>query len=299
MKLQFQRSLGGTRIFNSDGGFDGITVYLVGTINFGLAPNHRITQRGPFQEGDSDIDFRLDPRVLSLPIVAPASSIEESLAVRSKLLKIFMPGTDKASVRMNWSYDGDSYERSIDVVVVGGLSFDTDSKDFNVRSVVQLRAADPTWYSTFGAYITISENIFGTPTPYPKPYPVPYGATAINRITSITYDGSWPSFPVIQATGPVTNLTMVDTLGNILNFVEPILAGDTWTIDLSYGKKTIVDQNGVNKFAALSIDSNIVSWGLYPEPPVANGINTISVSGTDTTNATGITMVYYARYIGV
>jgi hypothetical protein len=299
MKLQFQRSQGGTRVFNSDNAFAGITVYLLGTVNFGLAPNHRITQRGPFQNGDTDIDFRLDPRILSLPIVAPANSIEESLAVRNTLLQVFKPGTDKAYVRMNWSYDGDTYERSINVVVVGGLSFDTDSRDFNVRTVVQLRASDPTWYSTYGTYAVISANLWGTPTPYPKPYPVPYGADTINKVNSITYDGSWPTFPVIQCTGPVTNLTLVDALGNIINFDDPILAGDTWTIDLSYGAKTIYDQNGVSKFSSLDINSNLINWGLYPEPPVQDGINTISVSGTGTTNATSITMVYYARYLGV
>ena len=46
-----------TYTFNSEGNFESgqdYTVYLTGTLNWGLAPLHRITQRGPFQDGDSD-----------------------------------------------------------------------------------------------------------------------------------------------------------------------------------------------------------------------------------------------------
>ena len=50
--------------FDSENGFieAGINspVYIVGTVNWGMAPSHRITQRGPFQDGDTDVDFRLD-----------------------------------------------------------------------------------------------------------------------------------------------------------------------------------------------------------------------------------------------
>lgn len=286
-------------VFDSIGGFSGITVYLLGTINFGLAPNHRITQRGPFQNGDSDIDFRLDPRIMSLPIMAPASSIEESLSVRNKILKVFVPGNDNAYFRMSWEYNGDTYERAIDVQVVGGLTMDTDSKDYNVRAVVQLRAADPTWYDTFQTTQYLSGTIFGTPTPYPKPYPVPYGAGTINNIITINYLGSWASFPRIQCEGPATDLTIVDGLGNIIKFDDAIPAGQIWTIDLSYGKKSVVDQSGVNKFASLNINSNLVDWGLYPNPTIPNGTNTISVSASGTDTNTEVIMYYAARYIGV
>ena len=297
MKIQFLRGFD-TYIFDSVNNFEygqDYTVYLTGTINFGLAPMHRITQRGPFQDGDSDVDFRLDPRVFSLPIVVPASTIEEHLDRRARLLQVFKPGNDTASFRLSW----DTGERSIDVKVVGGLSMDTDSKDYTIRTVVQLRAADPTWYDTYGNITPISAQLFGTPTPYPKPYPVPYGSDTINKITTINYDGSWPTFPTIQCTGPATDLTIVDGLGNIIQFDDAIPAGQTWTIDLSYGAKTVIDQNGVNKFASLDITSNLVNWGLYPDPTINNGTNTISVSATGTTSASEVTLFYAARYIGV
>ena len=297
MKIQFIRNQ--YNIFNVENGFGSVgnefTVYLTGSLNWGFAPMHRITQRGPFQYGDSDIDFRLDPRVFSLPIVVPASTIDEHLDRRAQLLQIFKPGNDTATFRLQLN----AYERSIDVKVVGGLSMDTDSKDFTIRTVVQLRAADPTWFDTYGNTVAISAQLFGTPTPYPKPYPVPYGSDTINKITTINYDGSWPSFPVIQCTGPAADLTIVDGRGNIIKFFDYISAGDTYTIDLTYGAKTVVDQNGVNKFSTLNIVSNLVNWGLYPDPTILNGTNTISVSAIATDANTQVNMFYYNRYIGV
>lgn len=302
MSILFRRGLNDTYTFNEEGNFESgqnYTVYLTGSLNWGLAPMHRITQRGPFQDGDSDIDFRLDPRVLSLPIVSPCSTFEEHLDRRERLLSIFKPGNDIARFRITWFNGVVSKNRSIDVHVVGGLTMDTDSKDYNVRGVVQLRAADPTWYDTFSDSEVISASLFGTPTPYPKTYPVPYGSSTINKTTAINYAGTWLSYPIIQCVGPATNLTIVDGLGHIINFIDPIPAANTWTIDLRYGAKTVVDQTGLNKFSSLNINSNLVNWALYPDPAVANGINVIDVSATGNDPDTQVTMTYFARFIGV
>jgi hypothetical protein len=287
-----------TYTFNLEGMFESgydYTVYLTGSINWGLAPLHRITQRGPFQEGDSEIDFRLDPRILSLPIVVPASNIEEHLDRRARLLQVFKPGNDGAILSLDWNNNN----RAIYVTVVGGLSMDTDSKDFTIRTVVQLRAADPTWLDINGSTEVISSQVFGTPTPYPKPYGVPYGSDSINKITAITYDGSWITYPTIVCIGPATNLTLVDAMGNIIQFSAVIAIGEIIYIDLSAGQKTVYDNNGVNRFADLSISSDLVYWALFPDPTVAFGINNISVSATGTNANTEISLVYNKRYIGV
>lgn len=285
--------------FNEENQFDGITVYLTGAVNWGLAPQHRIIQRGPFQDGDTDIDFRLDPRVVNLPIVSPASSMDEAMRVRAKLMQIFTAGNDASQIYLTFQGDTTTQQRILDVRVSGGLTMDNDGQDFTVRGVVQLRAANPTWYQTYDVPVTISAQLFGTPTPYPKPYPVPYGSDTINKLTQITYDGTWPTYPVIQCIGPASNLTMVDSLGHIIRFDDPISAGDTYTIDLKYGAKTVIDQNGVNRFAALNIASDLVNWGLYPRPTVVDGINSISLSATGTDSNSQVLMYYDERYIGV
>ena len=306
MQVEFFRGIY-TGTFNVEGGFPGpdrfnvFTVYLSGTIGWGLAPSHRITQRGPFQEGDSDIDFRLDPRVFSLPFVAPASTIDEHFQLRNALLNIFKPGNDEASLRITYddSYSG-VQKRYIDVKVIGGLTMDTDSKDFNVRGVIQLRAADPTWSAGDLEYeYQLTSTIFGTPTPYPKPYPVPYGADSVNKVTAIAYDGTWLVYPVITAVGPLTDLVITDSLNHSIKFTTPIPASTYVSINLKYNFKTVTDQDGVNRFSWLSIDSDITNFALFPSPFVLDGGNTLSVSATGTDGASMVTINYISRYIGV
>ena len=286
--------------FNVTNGFLNFAVYLSGTIGWGLAPSHRITQRGPFQEGDSDIDFRLDPRVLSLPFVAPASTIDKHFTVRNALLDIFKPSNKDAFIKITYDdSDRGTQYRSIDVKVIGGLTMDTDSKDFNVRGVIQLRAADPTWSDDIGYQYQLTSTIFGTPTPYPKPYPVPYGADSVNNVTDITYDATWLSYPVLTAVGPLTDLVITDGLNHSIKFTTPIPASTYVSINLKYNFKTVTDQDGVNRFSWLSIDSDITNFALFPEPFILDGINTLSVSATGTDGASMVTINYIPRYIGV
>jgi len=306
MQVKFFRPSIGEYIFNDSNGFNQIPgsgvpfvapVYLTGTVNFGMAPSHRITQRGPFQEGDSDIDFRLDPRIVSLPIVVPVSSIDDHFIYRNALLDIFKPGNDMARLEVN--YLNGSYVRYLDVKILSSLTMDTDSKDFNIRGVIQLRAEDPTWYDNNFYETPLSSPILGTPTPYPKPYAVPYGSAGIGGITTVNNIGTWINYPVLTAVGPLTDLTITDALNHVISFDTPIPAGTYVIIDLKYGAKTVVDQDGVNRFAWLDINSDLINWAIYPSPYVVEGYNTISVSATGTDAASSVTMNWNPRYIGV
>jgi hypothetical protein len=305
MEVSFSRD--GTYTFNDPDGFNtypfgvffGFPVYLTGTVNFGMAPSHRITQRGPFQQGDTDIDFRLDPRIMSLPIVVPTSSIDDHFYYRNLLLNIFKPGNDASLVKVVFTDGATEYIRYIDVKILSSLTLDTDSKDFNIRGVIQLRADDPTWYDGLGYEETLTSPILGTPTPYPKPYEVPYGSAGIGGITNILYEGTWISYPVLTAVGPLTDLTITDALGHVISIDTPIPASTYISIDLKYGAKTVIDQDGVNRFAWLDINSDLINWALYPPPFVSEGINTISVSATGTDGGSSVSINWIPRYIGV
>jgi hypothetical protein len=306
MKVSFSRD--SEYIFNDPDGFN-ITsgfgvffpfpVYLTGTVNFGMAPSHRITQRGPFQQGDSDIDYRLDPRIMSLPIVVPTSSIDEHFTYRNKLLDIFKPGNDTSLVAVFYNDGATEIIRFINVKILSSLTMDTDSKDFNIRGVIQLRADDPTWYDAYGYEATLTSPILGTPTPYPKPYEVPYGSAGIGGITNVFYEGTWICYPVLTAVGPLTDLTITDALGHVISINTPIPASTYISIDLKYGAKTVIDQDGVNRFAWLDINSDLINWALYPPPFVSEGINTISVSATGTDGGSSVSINWIPRYIGV
>jgi len=121
----------------------------------------------------------------------------------------------------------------------------------------------------------------------------------VNNIVQIGYNGTVISKPILQCIGPLSNLVIVDGGGRLISFTSSIAAADTWTVDLRYGYKTIVDQNGINKFSQLSITSDIINFGLYPDPVFVAGVQTISVSATGTTSVSAVNMFWYDRYVGI
>lgn len=275
----------GNTITTPVGGISVVLSYL-GDQGFGLAPLHRITTRGPLQHGDSDIDYRLDPRIIQIPLVAKNASSDGPMAthyaIRNALLQIFNPlytgvlrvriGTIDASVATMQEY-------FINVRVLGGLTFDVDPVDYHVRTVVQLRADDPTWYEG---------------SPLGGPLVLTYFDANIGASQVLTIGGNWPAFPIIRVNGPITNPSITNsTTGQVIAITATIGAGAYFDIDLSYGKKTVYDNLGVNRIATVSATSDLATWALNP------GANTISVTGTGTTAASDLTFTFYNRYTGI
>jgi hypothetical protein len=128
---------------------------------------------------------------------------------------------------------------------------------------------------------------------------VPYGSAGIGGITTVNNIGTWINYPVLTAVGPLTNLTITDGLGHVISFDTTIPASTFVSIDLKYGAKTVTDQDGVNRFAWLDVNSDLTNWAIYPSPFVVGGSNTISVSATGTNSSSSVTMNWTPRYIGV
>ena len=283
-------------------GFDavsGLTFGYLGDLGFGMAPLHRITQRGPLQQGDSDVDFRLDPRVLQLPFIITATSITEHYAIRDKLLAIFSPSNVVGTLTITRP---DGTQRAIATKILGGLSLDVDSKSgYSVKTIVQMRADDPTWYNPVQNIIAGTPAILGTPTPIPRLYPVSYGAGGtISVNTAVAYTGTWNSYPNIVAVGPLNSLIIQNTsTGDSITLIANIAALTTYTFDLRYGFKTVVDQLGANQLANISATSNLATFNLAPMPQVIVGVNTILITATGGTSTSAVTLTYNDRFIGV
>jgi len=269
----------------------GVTVRYLGDQGFGMAPMHRITQRGPLQHGDSDIDFRLDPRILQLPLLIEASTLDSGYEAREALTKIFTPSNGVGTLRITT----DSMDRAIDCVTLGGMDFNVDpATGWHVRTVVQLRASDPTWYNPTPISGGATPSIAGTPTPVPLTVPWTAGASALSSTLAITNAGTWLSYPIITATGPITNLVITNTTsGDKIEVSGTISSGDTWTFDLRYGRKTVIDQTGANKSSTITADSSLATFA------IERGANAITVTGSSTGAASAVNLVYYTRYVGV
>lgn len=99
--------------------------------NFGLAPLHFITQRGPFQDGETPLDMRLDPRVIQIAIGAPISSRYDLWDKRWDVLDMLRPnrafgldGVVRPLMYRKW-LPGGKTERGTDMVVTNGSALVT------------------------------------------------------------------------------------------------------------------------------------------------------------------------------
>lgn len=280
-------------------GYDPITemdMQYVGALNLGGAPLHAITSRGALQHGDTQLDFRLDPRIITLAWAVHTSSLSELTQILDKFHQIFTPSNILGTLKITRD---DGTVRAIDCYYIGGLEDNIQPDSYNLKLPVQLRCPDPTWYDPVQQYVSIINGVDGTATAYPYTLPVTYGSGS-SLIVQIPYTGTWISYPIIEVTGPITSLIIRNQSTNdVLRLNAAIPAGSTYRFDLRYGYKTVTDQNGTNQISKLTSSSDIATFSLVHSPIATGGINSISVSGTGATAATIIDLFYYTRYHGI
>ena len=274
-------------------------VHYLGDENFGMAPLHMITSRSPVQNGDTTLDFRLDPRIIQIPLLVECETLQEQYDQRNYLLQLFKPSNVDGQLIVIYP---DGRQRYITTRVLGGLDFNMEtSAGHSIRAVVKLRCSDPTWYDPT-QYTLPLVTISGTATVYPKIYPTTYGTTIFGGSFIINYLGTWLSYPIITVTGPVTNFSITNTSSNqniTLTAGTVIAPGTTLRFDLRYGFKTVTDQTGANRIGLVDSSSELAQFAIYPAPDVSNGINTLVVAGTGTSIASSVYLSYYDRFIGI
>lgn len=276
---------------------DLINYHVVEFDGFGMSPVRRLTQRGPLQNGDTDVGFRLDPRTMRVAVLAYSSTPAAMHTKREQLLGMLYPGESTNPVKLRWTYNGTT-QRQIDCHVQGGLSLGSSGLiKNNWRDVVEFRASDPTWYDPVGGSVQFAQTGGGTPWAVPVVFPTNFGASNLSGSATIDLSdaNAWDTYPIIYATGPVTNLVITNTAtGDKLDFTGSSIGGGvTYTIDLRYGNKTVIDSTSTNRINQLTSDSNTATFRLV------RGNNTITVTGTSITAATNIYIQYNTRFVGV
>lgn len=283
----------------------GITFNYTGRDGFGLPPISRITKRGTQQNGDTNVDYRIDARTLSVYLFVECFNYVDYLRICEKIGLIFRIGNDAGVLTVAYTSTSGgittSYSRSIDCYVDGGLEFsEQDYEDYNISTSVRFRASDPMWYDSTPVVLSVSQSSTGTPTPIPLIIPMTMGGSAIARTTNIAYIGTAVEYPIIRIVAGATDLTGLvitnTSTGKSLVF-GTLSASRTYTIDLTYGYKTMVNDLGVNCIGLLSTSSNLMTWGI--DPNVNGGINTITVSSSSSSSTTSIILTYYNRYAAI
>ncbi len=277
--------------------------YWIRQVGLGMSPIRRLTEQGPDQDGVTDLGFRLDQRMIGLVLGVLGHSPEVVEAKQERLYELFKPRDVAYSLRLKHVRTGEV--RQIDCHTTQGPDFASDEEREGQhgsvwRATIQVYAPNPVFYDPTVQAITFGLTGGGGAWTIPWAIPWGIGAADLDQTVAIVYDGQFEEFPVITVQGPITDLVITNLVTNdYLSFVGAVIGvGDTYTIDLRPGKKTIVDQTGTNQISKLVNSSDLATFSLIPDPDAPGGINSIRVTGTNVSTATQIYLRYYNRYVG-
>lgn len=268
-----------------------------GNTGFGMPPLHRISERGPLQDGVTDLGQRLDPRVIQLALAILSKKWMDQYDTRSRLLEYLSPAIADP-VQLRFTLPDGATIRQIDCFPTSGPAFEVgyDTKEGMLKIGFSLIASDPTWYDPERNSQIISANQSpGGGWVVPIMVPMFFGSSTLNRIVHIDYKGTWSTFPEIEIVGQIENpkITNIDTNEKLDFDWLLISSGDSYTIDLRYGYKTVVNKAGDNKIADLTADSDLTSFHLQP------GYNNFMFEGENITGSARFIIRFYTRYLGV
>lgn len=290
-----------TALLSDADGVARVETWLVGGTGTGMAPLHRLTERGPQQHGSTDRGFLLDPRTIAYVFELWATNGEADLDDgRDALYALFTPTDTPLQLRIDRA---NGTVRQIACHFKAGLAMDTNDMEgpFSQKVGVILDAGDTLWYDptqiaeTFGA----TGASVGMAIPWLIPWKL--GASSISQSRALIYTGTFETSPEIRIVGPITSpvITNLSSPGlDKLDFTGTTIAGGTYYI-VDAEEKTVVDSAGTNQISKLTSDSDLSTFALHPHPIAAGGVNTISIGGTGISAATQIYINYYVRYIGV
>lgn len=285
-----------------------------GLTGSGMPPIEYVSQRGPYQHGETLLDYFLRPRTIQMIVRHNQSSRNSYWHQRLQLLDVLRPNRQLigalAPGRLRKIFP-DGRKLDLDVVIEQGPTFNPDQVGqwdaWSFQEVIRFKAHNPIFYNPTRHDTDLVNTETGVSLIFPLNDPtldakntfdgiagiVFDEASGNNTETTIDYEGTWEEYPTIILTGPITNPVITNTTtGDKLALTYVLQAGAVITINLSYGQKTITLDDGTNLIGFLTTDSDLATFRLIP------GENVITVIGSGITSGTTLQLQYYDRYIG-
>lgn len=281
----------------------------------GMPPIEYITERGPLQHGESLIDYRLRPRLITMVTRRKFPCRQGYWDGRNDLLDALRPnrqaiGEFNPGVLRKILPDGSM--RDIEVMIESGPAFEPRATDrWDERAfteILRFVAYDPTFYDPVTQaeqwVLLVDDNLIFYEAPAHTDrlvFPIWFTGVVISAYQDVTYLGTWLSYPTIVVTGPANNFKIENiTTDEKLELVGyDITAGEIVTFVTEYGKKSVTNQGGDNLLPYLTTDSDLATFHLEPDPGAAGGLNQMYVYASGATPATQVVIYWRSRFIGI
>lgn len=273
----------------------------------GMPPVEYITERGPFQNGETVKAVFLRPRIVQLSIRQNYCDRTKYWDGRAELLNILRPNRGSNGTLRRILSDGRT--RDLTCSIQQGPNFQprkTDAWDeWAFTEVLRFVAHNPVYYNP-----TVHTLVFGyymcgefpytfpidlsceDPLEFPITFPITFGEWSAQ---DIVYAGDWEEFPKFVITGPLQIIRITnETTDEEIVIVYPLALGQSMTIDLTYAHKTVTLDDGTNLLPYVQAGSDLATFHFK-----AKATNVIRVNVYGAGAATTATMTYYDRYIGI
>jgi hypothetical protein len=276
----------------------------------GMPPIDYRTQRGPFQHGETLVDYFLRPRVIQLVHRRQDCNRQGYWDARRDLIDFVRPnrqtgGLLEPGILRKTFPDGTRLD--INAIIQEGPRFRprqlNEWDEFGFTEVLRFICHDPTFFDPDQDSLT-----FSLPTYSHLVFPVTlvpgddmvFGISTIEESDTISYTGTWLTYPTIVLTGPMENPVVENiTTDEKLELEYNIDEGEVVTITLEYGNKAVTNGGGTDLVGTLSTDSDLGTFHIAPDPEAPDGNNQIDVSFGGANENSQIVISYYTRFIGI
>lgn len=199
--------------------------------------------------------------------------------------------------------------RDLDVVIDQAPSLPDDKRTWSSGYVDTLRLVtqrEPVWYNPLEQRLEVTiadeDNLIFYATPGYEDravFPIWFGSDDVLVTYDITYIGTWPSRPVLVATGPFSYIELESlTTGAKAGLLYDAATGETVTLDIHAQKA--YNNLGASLTRFITEESNMSAMYLYPKATVLDGINSLRITMTSGTIDVSTAVVYWnARYNGI
>jgi hypothetical protein len=267
----------------------------------GMPEIDHLAQRNAQAHGDQWIDYRVRGRTVTFGLETLACE-QDKWAAWSGLTQLM--GELMTGFRLR-SYLPDGQRRQVDLRFASGLTFPWDRMDnlWLQTMAMQCRTyGDPSLYDPDIVNLAYSVAGGAGSWGFPLGFPAGFGTGILAIPASLTYPGTWRSFPTFTIGGPGDGIKIENaTTGEKLEFdpAYAIVVGEEVVINLTPGYKTVTNSVTGNAVDLLTSDSDLGTFHLAPHPEAPGGINSISITINNTTAATYLLVDYYVRYLSI
>jgi hypothetical protein len=268
------------------------------------SPPHTIhTESGPYQHGEDVISYRLAPRIVTLTLHYLGTSRTDWFNQRTRLLSLLglnaSEPNDPSVGTLRWRYlqNNQYIVRCLDGYITRGPDFVPQAgwREWGLSDELEFTAHNPIIYDpteTFSGFTFTAGLIF------PITFPIILGIATGTQ--TIAYAGTWEEYPTIEIIGPTAGFFIQNiTTDKIIRSDYTVSAGETVTITLTYGQKSVVNNYGVNLIDIINKDSNFAEFALLNAPRVSGGSNLLQAGVFGHTASTRIYIYRKNRYYGI